>query len=427
MAVSLVKQSTDSITLQVTIPFNRSMLDSESTIESILNETGKIATNELLKKFDTDGSDIAMGSVKMTSMGLVSKCYQTPYGEIEIERHVYQTSKGGTTFCPLERDARIILTSTPKFAAQISHKMAEMAGAQVRDDLSVNHGRQVSLALIQRLSEAVFSVVQIKEESWSYHVPEIKDTTIKTVGIGLDGTCMLMCEGGYRQAVVGTIALYDNDGERQHTTYIAAAPEYGKGQFKERLAREIERTKKLYPNALYIGIADGSHDNWDFLEQHTTRQTLDFYHATEYLTKVSESVFSTSEEKKNWLNDRCHQLKNTPEAAKDILDEMINFKNNDLTDKQREGVDAAVTYFKNNIDKSRMNYAESVANKYVIGSGVTEAACKTIVKQRLCKSGMKWKEKGAAIILSLRTLSRSTGRWEQFWRKVNQYGFPIAA
>jgi hypothetical protein len=368
-----------------------------------------------------------MGSVKMTSMGLLSKCYQTPYGEIEIERHVYQTSKGGTTFCPLERDARIILTSTPKFAAQISHKMAEMAGAQVRDDLSANHDRKVSLALIQRLSEAVSSIVQIKEESWSYHVPEIKATTIKTVGIGLDGTCMLMCEGSYRQAVVGTISLYDKEGERQHTTYIAAAPEYGKEKFKERLTREIERTKQLYPRALYIGIADGAHDNWEFLEQHTTKQTLDFYHATEYLTKVSESIFSTSEEKKNWLDDRCHQLKHTPGAATNILDEMSNFKNNDLTDKHRDTVDAAVTYFKNNIDKSRMNYAESVSNNHVIGSGVTEAACKTIVKQRLCKSGMKWKEKGASIILSLRTLVRSTGRWEQFWRKVNQYGFPIAA
>ena len=427
MSVSLVKQSTDSITLQITIPFNRSMLDSESAIQSALNETGKIATSELLKNFDTDGSDISMGSVRMTSMGLLSKCYQTPYGEIEIERHVYQTSKGGTTFCPLERDARIILTSTPKFAAQISHKMAEMAGAQVRDDLSANHDRKVSLALIQRLSEAVSSIVQIKEESWSYHVPEIKATTIKTVGIGLDGTCMLMCEGSYRQAVVGTISLYDKEGERQHTTYIAAAPEYGKEKFKERLTREIERTKQLYPRALYIGIADGAHDNWEFLEQHTTKQTLDFYHATEYLTKVSESIFSTSEEKKNWLDDRCHQLKHTPGAATNILDEMSNFKNNDLTDKQRDTVDAAVTYFKNNIDKSRMNYAESVSNNHVIGSGVTEAACKTIVKQRLCKSGMKWKEKGASIILSLRTLVRSTGRWEQFWRKVNQYGFPIAA
>jgi hypothetical protein len=227
MTVLLKSQSTDSITLQISIPLSRSMLDSENAIQSALNEAGQIATGELLKQFDTDGSDVILGSVKMTSMGLVSKCYQTPYGEIEIERHLYQTSKGGATFCPLERDGRIILTSTPKFAAQVSHKMSEMAGGQVREDLSMNHGRKVSLGLIQRLSEAVSSVIQIKEESWSYQVPDIKDTAIKTVGIGLDGTCMLMCEEEYRQAVVGTIALYDKKGERQHTTYIAAAPEYG--------------------------------------------------------------------------------------------------------------------------------------------------------------------------------------------------------
>jgi hypothetical protein len=50
-----------------------------------------------------------------------------------------------------------------------------------------------------------------------------------------------------------------------------------------------------------------------------------------------------------------------------------------------------------------MNYYVMVQQALPIGSGVTEAACKMIVKQRLCQSGMKWNEKGASIILSLRT------------------------
>ena len=49
-------------------------------------------------------------------------------------------------------------------------------------------------------------------------------------------------------------------------------------------------------------------------------------------------------------------------------------------------------------------YSEYLEKKYPIGSGVTEAACKTLVKQRLCCSGMGWKEKGAGIILILRAL-----------------------
>jgi hypothetical protein len=50
-----------------------------------------------------------------------------------------------------------------------------------------------------------------------------------------------------------------------------------------------------------------------------------------------------------------------------------------------------------------------------------------IVKQRLCGSGMKWKEPGAAAVLSLRCLSHTPERWGQFWSKVEQWSFPAAA
>jgi hypothetical protein len=58
---------------------------------------------------------------------------------------------------------------------------------------------------------------------------------------------------------------------------------------------------------------------------------------------------------------------------------------------------------------------------------VTEAACKVIVKQRLCNSGMKWKEPGAAAVLSLRCLSHTPERRGQFRAKIDRWGFPVAA
>ena len=96
-----------------------------------------------------------------------------------------------------------------------------------------------------------------------------------------------------------------------------------------------------------------------------------------------------------------------------------------LTQPIREKLEAAITYFANH--KHQMKYAKYRAANYPIGSGVTEAACKTLVKQRLCQSGMRWKEKGAGVVLSLRALVLTEQRWEQFWGKVNQYGFPVAA
>ena len=73
-----------------------------------------------------------------------------------------------------------------------------------------------------------------------------------------------------------------------------------------------------------------------------------------------------------------------------------------------------------------MNYAEYRSKDLPIGSGVTEAACKTLIKQGLCRSGMRWKDKGASIVLALRCLVQSE-RWEQFWHKINQYGIPVIA
>jgi hypothetical protein len=40
---------------------------------------------------------------------------------------------------------------------------------------------------------------------------------------------------------------------------------------------------------------------------------------------------------------------------------------------------------------------------------------------------MKWTEGGAAVVLSLRALSYTPERWDQFWSKVDRWGFPVAA
>jgi hypothetical protein len=92
-----------------------------------------------------------------------------------------------------------------------------------------------------------------------------------------------------------------------------------------------------------------------------------------------------------------------------------------------EDVQRAITYFANQSAAGRMDYAGRVAANEPIGSGVTEAACKVIVKQRMCGSGMKWTEDGSAVVLSLRALSYTPERWSQFWSKVDRWGYPVAA
>ena len=58
---------------------------------------------------------------------------------------------------------------------------------------------------------------------------------------------------------------------------------------------------------------------------------------------------------------------------------------------------------------------------------MTEAARKALIKQRFCRSGMRWKDKGIKTVLSLRPLILTRDLWKQFWEKVNQYGAGVLA
>ncbi len=237
---------------------------------------------------------------------------------------------------------------------------------------------------------------------------------------------MIMVGDGYRIAMEDNIGLYDEYGNRLHTIYNAARPEYGKEIFLTKMEKEIQRVKDICPDVEYVGLADGAKDNWSFLEKHTSKQIIDFFHASGYVGNVGNAAFKDKKEGKKWTAENCHILKNQAGSADEIHARIINFLDYQFkNEKDKEQVEAAETYFKNN--KHRMAYAEHIKNNIPIGSGVTEAACKVIVKQRLCNSGMKWQNHGASVVLTLRCLNYSDGRWGQFWNNIDHYGLSLAA
>jgi len=100
MPAAIVARSQSTFTIQVEVPYGPSMLDAEEALQQRLNEAGTLATAEVLQRFDADGSPIQIGDAKLTSKGKLKKEYQTHYGVAPVERHVYQSSRGGKTYCP---------------------------------------------------------------------------------------------------------------------------------------------------------------------------------------------------------------------------------------------------------------------------------------------------------------------------------------
>ena len=78
MSAQIIDRTEAGFTVQVTIPYNHSMLEFEETLQDRLNAAGVLATQEALRQFDTDGSPLTIGPVTFTSKGQHPKDYQTP-------------------------------------------------------------------------------------------------------------------------------------------------------------------------------------------------------------------------------------------------------------------------------------------------------------------------------------------------------------
>ena len=301
----------------------------------------------------------------------------------------------------------------------LTSKYAEMPGERVVRDLADNHGRTISKHYVQSLSSKMGEIMRDKEIKWKYEVPELAES-IEVIVIGRDGTTTAIKKEGWRQTMVGTVALYGHTGQRPHTIHLACSPEKCKPTFNYLQDSEIKKIRNCYPNTKLIGIGDGAKDNWTFLNSRTDVQILDYYHLSEYIHEFGELLFKDQKQREEWKNRCDASLFKESKGAENMLTEMIEEYGNITTKGKREKASTIITYVKNN--KNKMAYKKYLAKGYPIGSGVTEAACKTIVKQRLNCSGMRWTRFSVDDILLTRGLLYSDGRWCQFWKKLDQYG-----
>jgi hypothetical protein len=417
-----------SLTISLTLPpgggDGGSLLSVEEQLMEALNTVGRKSMEHVLTRYDTDGAPLRIQGAKWTSKGLVSKIYETPWGEVILARHLYQTSAGGATLCPLEQTARITAGSaTPHLARSLGHKYANANALAVVRDLLENHGRKLSPSYVADVAAAVAGAAGAPVVEQNAHAPQSGPAEVQTVVLGLDGTCALFCKEGFKQCMVGTIALYNGEGERLETIYLGQAPQGGKAEFLSRLDGEWQRIGALYPAARRVGLSDGARDYEPWLAERTTWQILDFYHATGYLAGAAPAMHRSKAERSAWLDEACHALKHDAGAVQRLTAQLATqAQAGARTRSSAPALEAALGYFAHNLE--RMNYHLFGAMKFPIGSGVTEAACKALVKTRLCGSGMRWTRSGAQTVLTLRSLLLSTSRWSSLWKYLDRHGLP---
>jgi hypothetical protein len=165
-----------------------------------------------------------------------------------------------------------------------------------------------------------------------------------------------------------------------------------------------------------IALSDGGAGLEDFFRVNFPRavRIIDFWHVKEYLVEFASAWFGADETaRQSWLDQQCHRLKHEGGAALLVELESLNLRGRSAA--VRESHRVTTQYFRNHVQ--RMDYPTYRQAGWQIGSGPVEAACKTVVAERLKCSGMRWSESGADAVCQLRALWLSErNQWETLWR-----------
>jgi len=138
---------------------------------------------------------------------------------------------------------------------------------------------------------------------------------------------------------------------------------------------------------------------------------LDFIHAYEYLWKPARQLFGEgSEEALEWVTAQTRLLLSGQLPA--LIDLLHQTAESDgCKPLCRQQCLKVAGYFEKN--QQYMDYASYLQRGWPIASGVIEAACRHIVKDRLELSGMRWSETGAEQLLHLRAVAEND-HWDDY-------------
>ncbi len=153
--------------------------------------------------------------------------------------------------------------------------------------------------------------------------------------------------------------------------------------------------------------------NWNVAQEYFPGavQIVDLYHAREHVWGLGAKLYPCDKAAKvawikthqHWLDDG--QIENLVTSLRSI-----GFQKPELGDPIR----TEANYFEANAE--RMRYPQFRSRGFFVGTGVMEAACKTIIGGRLKRSGMFWTVRGADSIIALRCC-RLSGNFEDYWER----------
>lgn len=371
----------------------------------------------------------------------------TLFGQVRLQRIGYRPSdkSGDPTIFPLALALGLIHGATPALAERAAGLMSDTGMTQqavlkrLKQECGVGWGvkklRQVTAFVSAEMAEQrqevqvekLLELLRLATDSKGSHKP--------VLSVGRDGiTLGMRCQGGsvHEVATCGTVTVLDRRGKRLGTVYLAYVPEFGQGTMSKQLTELLEEVLKRWQGPLprLSYVTDSGDNETSYYDKVLSRmkhprtgeqlewiRVADYYHASERLWTMAELLFGKGSRATAWVRKMQKWLLK-PSGVYRVLHSAAALREQQgLRGKKHKEFQKAYRYLRDRM--AYMRYAEYRKLGIPLGSGITEAACKTVYTQRLKLSGMRWQKTGAQCILQLRVL-RLSGVWDQAYRRVLQ-------
>ena len=205
------------------------------------------------------------------------------------------------------------------------------------------------------------------------------------------------------------VAFYDPSKDHQHV--VGAS---GDHRVLGRLMRREAGRLKLNQADTKYSVTDGA----DWIRRQYQQQlpmldanVLDYYHLREHVIAASYRVFGEATPAAQVWREQMMGVA-MEHGPVQLLEEIGQLRRQMRAAIKRTALEALQDYIAPRVEM--LNYPQFKSKGYDIGSGPTEAHCKTLTA-RLKGPGMRWDRANAEGMMALASI-RSSGLWNHYWR-----------
>ncbi len=203
------------------------------------------------------------------------------------------------------------------------------------------------------------------------------------------------------------VTVYDEKQKHRHVA-VTLGNHVRAGRIMKRLARWLKLAEALELGALIDG-AVWIRNQVEAMKLPLLRLLLDFWHLSEHVHEAARTVFGEGDTARAWALGLLHTVKHNGYDA--MWTRLVEWRAGVSGESRTKAVDALMHYVSER--KAMLHYDWALAHGWQIGSGPTEAQCKTTTR-RIKGSGMRWDFKNVEAIMAIEAMKQSH-QWDAYW------------